>query len=179
MSVEDEDPLKGNSEEDGSEESSGFVSRTRRREEAKEVTRLALELIALPPAALEQLGLPLEIQEAIVLCRGLKLRARARQKRLIAQMLRSEDCDAIRRRVANQGAPQWADVERAQQNEQWCDRLVSEGDSGLQAFMEVHPDSDRGQLRRLVRAARVDASEEKADRARQKLLRLIASLREG
>ena len=28
MSVEDEDPLKGNSEEDGSEESSGFVSRT-------------------------------------------------------------------------------------------------------------------------------------------------------
>lgn len=178
MGIDGEEGSQGPVDGDGSEESSGSVSRTRQREEAKAVARLGGELIDLSPSVVDKLDLPLELVEAIDLCRRLKLRARARQKRLIAQLLRSEDCDAIRQRMANLGAPRWADIERDKEDERWCALLVSEGDAGLQEFMQAYPESDRGQLRALVRAARQgESSDKKAEKARGKLSKLIASLR--
>ena len=172
------DNSEGTADGEESQLSSDSVSRTRQREEAKDVSRLGAELIELSPSVLNQLDLPSELVEAIVFCRRLKLRARARQKRLVAQMLRSEDCDAIRQKVANRGAPRWADIERKKEDERWCALLVAEGDAGLQEFMQAYPESDRGQLRTLVRAAQQDTSESKSERARGKLSRLISSLRD-
>jgi len=96
---------------------------------------------------------------------------------LIAQLLRLEDCDSIREKIATQGVPRWVDVVREEETALWCSRLIEQGDPALQEFMEVHPESDRGQLRTLVRAAQQDASGKKVDRARRKLSELVGSLR--
>ena len=160
-----------------SEEGPFPVSRTRLRHEAREVTQLGLQLIALAPGALDQLGLPSELREAIGLCQGLKLRARSRQKRLIAQLLRAEDHDAIRRSMETRGGTLIDGITREKQNERWRARFVEEGDPALQDFMEEYPDADRQQLRTFVRGARRDADEKKTQRAQRELLRAIRAIR--
>ena len=153
------------------------VSRTRMRHEAREVTQLGLQLIALAPGALDQLGLSPELREAIELCQGLKLRARSRQKRLIAQLLRGEDHDAIRRSMETRGGTLIDGITREKQNERWRARFIEEGDPALQDFMEEYPDADRQQLRTFVRGARQDAEDKKTQRAQRELLRAIRAIR--
>lgn len=43
--------------------------------------------------------LPEELREAIGMCQQMKIRGRSRQKRLICQMLRAEDHEAITQRI--------------------------------------------------------------------------------
>lgn len=160
-----------------SEDPPASVSRTRRRQDARAVSLLGLELIALSPSVLDRLDLPSELREAIALCQRLKLRARSRQKRLIAQLLRAEDHDAIRGRIGTYGVVRFRDIAREKQNELWCARLIAEGDPALQDFMETYPDADRQQIRTFVRGAQQDPAEKKTQRAQRGLLRVIRAVR--
>ncbi|MEE3327504.1 MAG: ribosome biogenesis factor YjgA [Myxococcota bacterium] len=168
-----EDPKR----EAQSEDRPAPVSRTQQRQEALAISQLGLELLALSPGALDQLELPSEIREAIALCRRLKLRAQSRQKRLIAQLLRAEDHDAIRAKVERLGTARFEDIARNKEDELWCTRLLAEGDPALQEFMEVCPHADRQQIRTWVRTAQQEESERKKERAKARLLRLISSAR--
>ncbi len=80
-------------------EGTGEVTRTARTLAASAVNKVGLRLAALPPDALDQLELPEELREAIDVCQRLKLRSRARQKRLICKLLRAEDHEAITKRT--------------------------------------------------------------------------------
>ena len=159
------------------EDSPTSLSRTRRKQEAQAVSQLGLELIALSPSVLDRLDLPVELREAIALCQRLRLRARSRQKRLIAQLLRAEDHEAIRGRIGTYGVVQFREVVWEKENESWCLRLIAEGDTALQVFMETYPDADRQQIRTLVRGAQQDPAEKKAQRAQRGLLRVIRDVR--
>jgi ribosomal 50S subunit-associated protein YjgA (DUF615 family) len=75
------------------------ISRTERTREVKIVNQLGLQLVAYPPAVLDQLELPEELRHAIDVCRAMKPRTRGRQRRLVGQILRGEDHEAIRERV--------------------------------------------------------------------------------
>ena len=159
------------------EGSSTSLSRTRRKQEAQAVSQLGLELIALSPSVLDRLDLPVELREAIALCQRLRLRARSRQKRLIAQLLRAEDHEAIRDRIGTYGVVQFREVVWEKENESWCLRLIAEGDTALQVFMETYPDADRQQIRTFVRGAQQDPAEKKTRRAQRGLLRVIRDVR--
>ena len=107
----------------------------------------------------------------------LKPRSRGRQNRLIGQLLRAEDHEAIRERMES---PQAAGRDNAQQekmNEAWLIRLVEEGDPAVEALIANHPQADRQQLRQLARSARQDPESKKTKRARRELLRAIRALR--
>ena len=160
-----------------SEEQPRPASRTQLRHEAREVSQLGLDLIALAPPTLDALALPEELREAIALCQGLKIRARSRQKRLIAQLLRAEDHDAIRRSMKTQGGTLLDGITREKQNERWRARLIQEGDSALQEFMQSYPDADRQQLRTFARSAGQDAEDKRTKRAQRELLRAIRAVR--
>ena len=75
------------------------VTRTARTLAASAVNKVGLRLADLPPEALDQLALPEELREAIDLCQRMKLRGRARQKRLICKLLRAEDHVTITKRT--------------------------------------------------------------------------------
>ena len=85
-------------EEEGAEERP-YVTRTARTQAASAVNKVALRMTEFPSEALDQLGLPQDLREAIDLCQRLKPRGRSRQRRLICQLLRGEDHEAIRKRV--------------------------------------------------------------------------------
>ena len=85
-------------EEEGAEERP-YVTRTERTRAASAVNKVALRMAEFPSEALDQLGLPQGLREAIDLYQRLKPRGRSRQRRLICQLLRGEDHEAIRKRV--------------------------------------------------------------------------------
>ncbi|MDG2333962.1 MAG: ribosome biogenesis factor YjgA [Myxococcota bacterium] len=161
------------------EEESRPASRTQLRKEARQVSELVLDLVALAPPALDVLGLPTELREAIDLCQGLKIRARSRQKRLIAQILRAEDHEAIRRSMTTQGGALIDGITREKQNERWRARLIEEGDPALQEFMQSYPEADRQQLRTFVRSAGLGPEDKRSKRAQRELLRAIRGIRVG
>ena len=152
-------------------------SRTQMKQEVRQVSQLALDLIALAPPALDALALSPELREAIDVCQGLKIRARSRQKRLIAQILRAEDHEAIRRRMTTQGGALIDGITREKQNERWRTRLLEEGDPALHEFMQLYPEADRQQLRTFARTAGQESEGKKALRARRELLRAIRRIR--
>jgi len=75
------------------------LSRTERTREATVVNQLGLQLVAYPESDLDQLELPEELRHAIRVCQSIETRAKGRQKRLVCQILRGEDHEAIRARV--------------------------------------------------------------------------------
>jgi ribosome-associated protein len=161
------------------EEQSRPPSRTQIKREAQQVSRLVLDLISLAPPALDSLALSPELREAIDVCQGLKIRARSRQKRLIAQILRAEDHEAIRRAMTTRGGALIDGITREKQNERWRTRLLEEGDPALHEFMQAYPEANRQQLRTLARSAGQEPGSKKVLRAQREILRVIRRVRAG
>jgi ribosomal 50S subunit-associated protein YjgA (DUF615 family) len=80
-------------------EETPYLTRTERTRAATAVNKVGLRLVEFSPDDLDQLELPEDLREAIDVCQKLKIRGRSRQKRLICQILRSEDHGAIAQRV--------------------------------------------------------------------------------
>jgi ribosome-associated protein len=152
-------------------------SRTQRTRAAAEVNRLGQELAALSPRDLDGLDLPARLREELEVWRGLKPRARGRQSRLIGQILRAEDHEAIRGRFEAIQQVRRDGVRFEKENETWLARLLAEGDPGLHALVRDYPSADRQRLRTLARRAGQAPEDKRTQRARRELLRAIRALR--
>lgn len=76
-----------------------FASRSERNAATQAVNKMGVRLTTFAPALLDQLELPEELREAIDLCQKLNLKSRRRQERMVCQILRREDHEAISLRV--------------------------------------------------------------------------------
>jgi ribosomal 50S subunit-associated protein YjgA (DUF615 family) len=82
-----------------SDEEPVYVTRTARTRAASDLNKIALRMAEFKPEALDRLDLPEDLRDAIDVCQRLKPRGRSRQRRLICQLLRNEDHEAITKRV--------------------------------------------------------------------------------
>ena len=152
-------------------------SRTELTRAAAEVNHLAIELTRLSAEDLDRLELPERVREEVDVCIGLKPKSRGRQNRLIGQLLRAEDHEAIRARFEDLARLHRFDVQQEKRNEQWLARLLEEGDAAVEALIAEVPDLDRQQLRTLTRTARKLANGPRAKKSRRELLRAIRAAR--
>ena len=152
-------------------------TRTQQTRAATAINQLGVRLTTLSSADLNRLELPERVREEIDVCQKLKPRSRGRQNRLIGQLLRAEDHDAIRERVESLKGARRDEVQREKMIELWLTRLVEEGDPAIEALMSDYPQADRQRLRSLVRSARQDPESKRSKRARRELLRAIRVLR--
>ena len=156
-------------------------SRTEKTRAAALVNKLGIALVALSREELDQLELPSRVREEIDVSKGLKAKSRGRQNRLIGQLLRAEDHDAIRERLAELGRARALGVQYEKVTEEWRTRIVDEGNDAVEALLEAHPSSDapaqRQQLRQLARSVRQDPEGSRGRRARRELLRAIREVR--
>jgi ribosome-associated protein len=172
-----------NSRADGSPDHAAADARSERpsRSElnraANEVTRLGLELSGLSQANLNRLELPERVREQIDIWQKLKPKSRGRQNRLIGQLLRAEDHDAIRARLANLHEGRRFTVQHEEVNERWRDRLIEGGDESVESLIADYPEADRQSLRQLTRSARGKVESSRTKKARRELLRAIRTLR--
>jgi ribosome-associated protein len=82
---------------------------------------------------------------------------RRRQMQLIGKLMRGEDVEPLRVAVADYKLGGARDALALHQAERWRAELVANDEAG-DRWMAAHPQSDRQQLRALVRNARKDAA---------------------
>lgn len=132
------------------------------------------ELLELSNENLQKLDLPPELYEAIRVGKTITAHGGLRrQKKFIGKLLRDLDPEPIRAGIAfikHEGA----DAVRTQHLcENWRDRMLAEGDSVVNEFVECHSEADRQKLRQLVRDGRREREGGRPSRSARLLFRYI------
>lgn len=155
-----------------------YISKTKRKAEADAAQALGKKLVALPLDKLESLALPEALFEAIVEAKRIKANsATRRQAQYIGRLMRDLDTAPIEEQLQR-----W-EGKHAQENakfhalERWRDRLLSDIDA-LADFLEAYPQSDRQQLRTLVRNAQAEQKADKAPKHQRALFKMIREIAE-
>lgn len=155
----------------------GFAIRpnkTRLKQELTETNALVLELIQMPEKEQLQLELTSQIRAELKQARGMKLdSARKRLVKHITKVLSEEDVGRIRDYLGQRDARQQKLNRVFHQLEELRDRMIEEGDSVLQEFLNDHATADRQQLRQALRNARRERDTGKPPGAGKKLFRLL------
>ncbi|MEO8010244.1 MAG: ribosome biogenesis factor YjgA [Dokdonella sp.] len=155
-------------------------SRSHQRREALAVLKLAEALTALTDAQLARVPLDDNILDEVRRARATHQQvARKRQIQYVAKhMRRLEDDEIAAIRLVLDSDRQQSNRETASlhQVESWRDRLLDEGDSALDAWLALHPASDRQQLRTLMRQAKTEADRQKPPRAARELFRQLRDI---
>ena len=155
-------------------------SRTQQRIEALEIRGLAEKLVALPAAQLARLPIPEELMPHIVETQRITSHiAHKRQLQFLAKQMRREEdevLEAIRDAMDEGGEAARRETALLHQAEQWCDRLLADGDDALAALLEEFPTADRQKLRQLVRNATDERAKNKPPRAFRDLFREVREL---
>lgn len=160
-------------------EQESFESRTDIKKAAQAVTDLGEKICELPVSTIKTFDLPQDVLDAVLLLKKLdKGPAIKRQKAYIGKILRKNEplIVQIKERfqvIENESLKEKARFHRL---ENWRDRLVSEGDAALEAFLEKYPHADRNQLRQWMRSANTEATQNKPPKSSRAIFQYIKSL---
>lgn len=138
---------------------------------------LGNQLVELSDSQLSQLPLDDKLLKAIVEARQMKHReGRRRQLQFIGKLMRKADHEAIAAGYQKFAEKDRHAVQRQHQVERWRDRMLAEGDAAVSEFLQTYPDTDRQQLRQLVRSALKEQQQNKPPAHARKLFRFIRDL---
>jgi ribosome-associated protein len=149
------------------------LSKSARKRERHALQDLAEEMLALPRAELERLGLGPDTWVAIDETVRIKdRRAMRRHIKRVANCLARETIEPLQALLDTREQQARRAVARHHEVERWRSRLIDDGDLALTEFLDAYPAADRQRLRTLVRAAQRDATRDKPD-APRKLFRML------
>ena len=155
-------------------------SRSQQRRDALEVFALAETLAALSDAQLSRVPLDEEILAEVLRTRAVTSHiARKRATQFLAKQLRKLDDETIapiRAALAHDRTKAHHEAAVLHRLETWRDRLIAEGDAGLDALLALHPAADRQRFRTLARNARAERDREKPLHAYRELFRALREL---
>ncbi len=160
-----------------------FVSRTKKKQQVEELQRLGAALIALPPAQLDALALPVQLLTAVREAQRITSHgALRRQVQFIGKVMRKVDPEPVRAALAAIAGNSAAARARQKRLEQWRERLI--GDDAaltelLREFAGEHAGVDLQAMRTLIRNARKEIVEARPPRAQRELFRLLREALEG
>jgi ribosome-associated protein len=150
-------------------------SKSQLKRDKQALQALAERLVAMPRAELLRLNLSEATWAAIDETPRIRdHRARGRHWKRIANLLEREDRHAVHALVDQAEERERQASALHHRLERWRERLIAEGDGALSDFLAEHPDTDRQQLRTLVRAAQRDQERGRPEAPR----RLFRFLRE-
>ncbi|WP_295393506.1 ribosome biogenesis factor YjgA [uncultured Thiodictyon sp.] len=137
---------------------------------------LAERLTAMPRVQLERLRLSDATWAAIEETGRIKdIRARGRHYKRIANLLEREDMHAVHALMDQAAERERADAAHHHGLERWRERLIGEGNEALSEFLDEFPQTDRQQLRTLIRAAKRDTERGRPE-APRKLFRFLRTV---
>lgn len=118
-------------------------------------------------------GLRQSINEAKKLSKGGAIK---RQFKYIAKLLREldeGDVELLQQALDKQLDKDRSATARLHQLEQWRDKLVTDGDTALSAFLDDHPQADRQHLRQLQRKAKQETERGKPPTSARKIFQYL------
>ncbi len=158
------------------EQADALPSKSSRKRERLALQDLAAEMLGLPRGDLDGLGLSADTWTAIDETARIKdRRAMRRHIKRVANCLARENTEPLQALLDARAEQARQATARHHQVERWRARLIAEGDAALRELLDAHPDTDRQQLRTLVRAAQRDAARGRPD-APRKLFRLLRGI---
>ncbi|HIL92101.1 MAG TPA: DUF615 domain-containing protein [Cycloclasticus sp.] len=156
------------------------VNKTRVKRELDTLLSLGKSIAALSKDQFEAIPLTDTFRQAVVEARRLsKGGALKRQFKFVCKLLRDMDedeVDALFQALDRQLEKDRAAAARLHLFEQWRDRLVSDGDSALSAFLVEYPMADRQHMRQLQRKAKQEVEREKPPAAARKIFQYIKEI---
>lgn len=152
-----------------------FKSKTQLKNEMRAIQKVGEQLVALGPAALDKMPLDAELAEAVALARRIdkKKEGYRRQLQLIGKMMRHRDTQPIEQALEQlqmshrQATSQFHHIEQAR------DRVLSQGDSAINALLTEYPQLDRQKLRQLYRQAQKQKEQNSPPKAARELFQYL------
>ena len=153
-------------------------SKTRRKQEMRELQELGVELLALDDKELDALELPETLHDALRQARRItQHEARRRQLQYIGKLMRRVDPGPIRAVLDERRARARAETAVFRRAEAWRERLLNDPDSLAQLLAE-HPAADSARFRSLAESARRERSEGSAPHNHKELFRALREVLE-
>jgi ribosome-associated protein len=149
-------------------------SKSERKRRSSDLQDLGEMLIELPDAELNELPLPEQLRDAVLLARRItKHGGLYRQKQYIGKLMRKIDAEPIRKAIEARRARERADALSFRRIELWRDRLLKEGVSALERLQAEFPAVDRDTLAALLQQARIERDRDATPRAARELFKLL------
>ena len=163
----------------------GFVtpnrppSKSQRKRDALAAQKLGTELLNIPESDWIALRLPGQLVAALREAQQIHAHgARKRHLQYIGKLMRDLDPEPIRQHLEKLHLKSRQQARAHRELEGWRERLIDEGDSAVEAFLDLHSRADRQQLRQLVRRARKERDHKQPPAASRALFRYLRELDE-
>ena len=155
-------------------EDEDFVSRTQKKQVAEDAQDLGERLLTLSNKQLKSLDLPENLYDAVVAANNIKAHGGLkRQLQFIGKLMRHIEIDDIVAYFDELDNKHYATNAKFKNMEIWRDRLIREGNDGIQKFQEERPNADVQKLRQLVRNANNKKNEKLALRSKRAIFQYI------
>ena len=139
-----------------------------------ELQALGESLLKISAEGLEEVPVSDALREALSDAHRMRSRrAHYRQRQYIGRLMRDEDGDAIRQALDRLNSRDYADKRHFHLIEQWRDRLLADGDAGVDALIADQHNLDRLKLRSLVRRAQAERDAGRPPRFARELFRYL------
>jgi len=149
-------------------------SKSQIKREMEALQDLGKKLTELKPAQLKKIPMGEDLAHALKESQNITQReAKRRHLQFIGKLMRDEDAEAIQYAIDQFDSSSHRFAQALHQMESWRERLISEENQALSAFIEEYPQVDMQHLRQLVRNAKKDRSNEKNTGAAKKLFQYI------
>ncbi len=150
-------------------EDEDFISKSQIKREMHALQALGQRICELPKKHLAELPISDTMKAAVEEWDRIKKHeARRRHLQYVGKVMRTEDADAIQLALDKMDPSSDVYTRVLHQQEKWRERLITEGNTALQAFMEAFPQAETQHLRQLVRNATKEKEKMDAGEARTK-----------
>ncbi|MBD2815392.1 ribosome-associated protein [Xenorhabdus sp. Flor] len=155
-----------------------WVSKSEIKRDAEILKKLGAELVELSKSELERIPLDEDLLAAIELAQKIKREGRRRQLQLIGKLLRTRDPEPITTALDKLKNRHNQQVVMLHKLEELRDKLL-ESDSALEEIVVLYPQTDRQQLRTLVRNAKKEKAANKPPKSYRQIFQYLKELSES
>jgi len=152
-------------------------SKTQLKRDAHSLQKLGVALLDVPEHDWLALQLPENLVAALKEAKRIVSRgAHKRQLQFIGKLMRTIDPEPVEQYFEQQRLEARRQARSQHQLEDWRDRLISEGDPAIDAYLAEHTTADRRHLRQLVRQARKEQLNNKPPKSSRALFRYLREI---
>ena len=154
-------------------------SKSQLKRDSHALQEMGKQLVEMPEGKLQKFDLPENLKDAIYEARRLKSReAKRRHLQYIGKLMRISNTDVIQETLDMMDQQSQTYRQHFKQLEDWRDRIIQEGNGGIEAFIDAYPEGDRQQLRNLQRQANRERESKKPPAAARKLFAYLREITE-
>ncbi|MDR3490710.1 MAG: ribosome biogenesis factor YjgA [Gammaproteobacteria bacterium] len=155
-------------------------SKSQRKRDMLALQKIGEILVSLSPSQLARIPLESDLADAVNAARNIKSHeGKRRQLQYIGKLMRHLDPAPIEAAIEKIQLKNHLNKSRFHQVERWRDRLIAEGDTLLEEFLQQFPQTETQELRQLVRNAQKEHEANKHGGADTALFRFLRDVIES